>query len=267
MVGDETIEDNNQPFIYIPKVGVFGALNVDDRIKIVTTTQAKAYEFEDKEIDARGKLCLMIYPSRINVNVELSDYTKLMSLQPPQWEKQVIEGQERLVVPASYKSIHYFNKITVEGDFRTFLYNLLTLKSPYLQVWLFETLTVVNPKTKGEIKYNHVMIFGRLPGDIYILTTYEKDCTAQSKISSIHSSFQDKESSLWTDITNLTFSKLVTPEDFKTIIENLGLKPEGVLANIVSIKPIFDALAEQTRKSTDVQEKGSLKRVLEAKKK
>ncbi len=280
MVGYETIEGNTQPFIYIPKVGVFGALNVDDRIQILTSAQAKAYEFENKEIDAQTKLCLMVYPSRISVNVKLSDNTRLVSLQPPQWEKLVIDGKEQLVVPANYKSIHYFESVTVNGIFQNFLYSLLELKSPYMEVWLFKKL-ICNDLTSGTQTNFNFMVFGKLPGTIYILkenasrASEEPDLASTSAtptsvppvtdmatISSESTTFQHKRDKLKEDVTNLSFSKLKKPEDFDHIIENLGLKSEGLI-HATSLTQIFDMLAQKTRKPTDVQEIGALKRVLE----
>ncbi len=82
---DTTQLDFTQPFVYLPTVGVFNALKVDDSVKIITESLAKAYAFEDKVIDftAPGITTAIIYPNYIAIPLKMKSNIAIVSPTKP----------------------------------------------------------------------------------------------------------------------------------------------------------------------------------------
>jgi len=73
--GDFVLE--NQPFVWIPHVGVFQALEVDKKIMMLTKSLAKAHAFEGKSIEvqgSKGREAMLIYPEHIQVPLILENF-------------------------------------------------------------------------------------------------------------------------------------------------------------------------------------------------
>lgn len=73
--------DYNQPFVYIPAVGVFNAVKVDKTVKIITKSMAKAYSFENKAMDFTDSniKTIIVYPNYIDVPLNISFSANIVS--------------------------------------------------------------------------------------------------------------------------------------------------------------------------------------------
>jgi len=259
--GNINLYEKNQPFIYIPAVGVFGALNVDQEVTIITNVLAKAHVFENKPFEALDKKCIQIYPSRITSPINLSESTSLMSLTLPHWKEELIEGKKKLVIPASFKTMHYLDTVNVSGSLNHFYYSLFSTKSPYMQLWLIKTLTGENEKKEKET-YNNVMIWGKLPGTLFILKTNPNGDMFQAKIPANFLYAPEETNYLWKTCNTLSFEKIT--DDQALVITKELLDPTEQ-KQVKNLKDIFKILSKKTKSKTDVKKPGSLKDILEKK--
>ena len=117
----EKTEDNNMAFIRIPRIGTFEALKTDKKIKILTRALAKAHELEHRPIDLRtaNPEAVLIYPTRVNVPINLSASTALIAPNPQSAEL------------STKKRVHIFNKINFDGNLASFISNLIQFNSNY----------------------------------------------------------------------------------------------------------------------------------------
>lgn len=259
--GNTTLYEKNQPFIYIPSVGVFGALNVDQEATIITNVLEKAHAFENKPFEAEKKKCVQIYPSRITSQINISESTSLMSLKLPLWIEELIEGKKRLVIPASFKTIHYLETINVSGSLNRFYYSLFSTKSPYMQLWLINTLTGKNEKNEKET-YSNVMIWGKLPGTLVILKTDKNGDIFRAKIPANFLYAPEEAKYLWKMCNTLTFEKITNEQACEITKELFDLREQSQIKNF---KDSFTLLSKKTKSKTDVKKPGALKDILEKK--
>jgi len=259
--GSINLYEKNQPFIYIPSVGVFGALNVDQEVTIITNVLAKAHAFENKPFEAQDKKCIQIYPSRITSPINLSESTSLVSLKLPIWKEELIEGKKRLVIPASFKIIHYLDTVNVSGSLNRFYYSLFSTKSPYMQLWLINTLTGEN-KRKEKETYSKVMIWGKLPGTLFILKTDKNGDMFQAKIPANFLYAPEEANYFWETCNTLAFEKTTNAQAQEITKELLDPTEQKQVKNF---KDMFELLSKKTKSKTDVKKPGSLKDILEKK--
>jgi len=80
LIQEVSVSQNNQPFIRIPNVGAFSALEAAEKVKILTSTVVRAHELEGKDIELRNCEFVFINTPRILVPV-LLDYNVLVTMQ------------------------------------------------------------------------------------------------------------------------------------------------------------------------------------------
>jgi hypothetical protein len=148
----QEIRDNNQPFVRIPHVGVFGALTVDKKFKILTNSIVKAHELEKRTIDlSNGELeAALIYPDYIGVPVKMGKGVALISPTPT-----------KLVQPN--RVLHIFEEILFEETFAPFLFNLLRFNSSPSKILFLVKKLLSGPENKKLIENVVMLISGQGP--------------------------------------------------------------------------------------------------------
>ena len=129
----------NQPFVRIPAVGVFTALDVDKKVKILTNTVVKAYELEGRTIDIANPeiKTLIVYPAYIGVPIKMRSLQDVLSPTPQKVEQL-------------YKTTHIFEEIISDAWLSHFLSNFVRLNSSYSKItFVIKKLTCHNYPKSG----------------------------------------------------------------------------------------------------------------------
>ena len=110
----------NQPFVRIPSAGVFTALNVDKKVKILTNSIVKAHESENRTIDASNPeiSIIFVYPKYIQVPLKITKNQTIISPTPQ-------------TVDQLYKTTHIFEEIITDQPLRHTIFNFILKNSSY----------------------------------------------------------------------------------------------------------------------------------------
>lgn len=259
LVDPQTIPQN-QPFIRIPSVGVFNALTVDKKVKILTNTTTKAYEFEGKTIDLTDPeiKTLVLYPTFISVPLSLNDDTAVVSPTP------------HTMTNKYHNSRHIFTKIKTTSNLNMFLYNAMHSNNSYA------TITFVIKElqaTSSIIKDLIIQINGSLSSDIRGL---DKEFTVffnyNNKPYQYHSGIIRKDfispDNLFS-LFNVPMTSPVsppaspaTPEQIKTFTAKV-LRQYGTTNNEpMTLSEIIKQIENNIDTTTRVQKPGALKKTL-----
>ena len=131
------------PFVRIPAIGVFTALNVDKKVKILTKSIVKAYELEGRTIDMAkpGIENIIVYPSFIGVPIKISQQNIISPT--PQKIEQI------------HTSTHIFEEIIAERPLSDFIAQCVKLNSSYSKItFVIKKLTCLNYEQSGIEKNN-----------------------------------------------------------------------------------------------------------------
>jgi len=130
---DRMIE--NQPFVRIPSVGVFQALSVDKKVKILTHSLVKAYEFENRIIDLSDKniQAVLVYPQKIMVPIK----TKSLKFISPTSSSL-----------SQQNNIHIFESILADSWLNMIFTNFILLNKSYTKTtFVIKQLQCFNSKS------------------------------------------------------------------------------------------------------------------------
>jgi len=128
----DIITYNSQPFIRIPHVGIFGALDVDQRVLTLTQVKAKARELEGQSIDATKYQTILAYPPLIRVPIEIGPNTEIVSMPGPKGITKELE------IPDQYGATQMFSQIIVSSGLP--LYNLLKKNASFYKTILVKDI-------------------------------------------------------------------------------------------------------------------------------
>lgn len=138
---NDTMNSNTQPFVRVPHVGTFGAIDLDKKIEQLTAVKVKARELEKKEINLVDKHAVMIYAPSIGVpltirNTDPYDYTEIVMREMP----VVTNGTTTWRTNPVYR----FKKITTDANLNSFISTLLQPNLGYETVYLIDRLECSN---------------------------------------------------------------------------------------------------------------------------
>ena len=128
----------NQPSVRIPAVGVFTALKVDKKVKILTNTVVKAYELEGRIIDLTNSeiQTLIVYPAYIGVPIKMANQD-IISPTPQKIEQL-------------YKTTHIFEEIITDNPLYLDIPHFVFLNSSYSKItFVIKKLTSLNYEKSG----------------------------------------------------------------------------------------------------------------------
>ena len=265
----------NLPFVRIPAVGIFTALNVDKKVKILTNTTVKAYESEGRTIDLTNQdiQTILIYPKYIQVPLRI-DYQSIISPTPQ-------------TIDQLYKTTHIFEEIISNERFDSIVLNFIKLNKSYSQItFVIKKLTI--PTSPQPIENLIIQIAGQLSegtikSSINIMytrggKTYEKSVelslgkmtlkdysnlseyneVAPERISSEAMRFFDKKDTKDLEgISITTLADVVTHFDTK-INKEFGVQKPGALRNVLLLKQL-QGLQEATTPEALQKQKDWLK--------
>lgn len=102
--------DYTQPFVRIPSAGVFKALEIDEKVKLLTHSLVRAHEVEGTDIDYTDSsaVTILIYPSYVPVTVKIKDHVAIVSPAPQslkEMQKPTIHIFEKMFYQDSLFSI------------------------------------------------------------------------------------------------------------------------------------------------------------------
>jgi len=116
--------DYNQPFVRIPSVGIFKALDIADKVQLLTHSLAKVHEAEGTAIDYSDKsiVTLFVYPSYVAVPVKIKDHVAIASPAP-----QTLVGLEK-------PTIHVFEKMFYQDSLSSIIPNFVSFNTRYQRI-------------------------------------------------------------------------------------------------------------------------------------
>ena len=138
-----TMQNDDQPFVRFPGVGVFDALSLDKNIKILTQSIVKAHEIEKRPIDLNdtNTSIIIIKPSRINV---------LFNLGKTETGHPGIVFPTPKNIPSSYETFHVFKEINFENTLQSLLFNFIHLNARiHTQTFVIKKLTGIFCEKSG----------------------------------------------------------------------------------------------------------------------
>jgi len=158
----DTIFANNQPFIYFPHLGVFSALNVDKKIKIVNKTIAKAHALEGADIDCSNKKAAIITEQIVQARLILGADTLVESeLKPWTLNVDVRKDTKKTITYAAsmkarrdYGYVHLFNDVAFQGSFNEYIFNLVKCNPSFYTVFLTKQLTYHHSIDVGDATFD-----------------------------------------------------------------------------------------------------------------
>lgn len=111
--------DWTQPFVRIPKVGVFNAFAVDKKVKILTNVIARAHELEGMPIDCTDPeiQTIVVYPSYIGAPLKINKGVAIVSPAP-----QIVAQKE---------TIHLFEKVIYNDRLCNVIANFVSFNTRY----------------------------------------------------------------------------------------------------------------------------------------
>jgi hypothetical protein len=175
-IENQPFNEENQPFIRIPAVGLFGAISLDKNTKILTNVLVKAHELEKRPIDLSNTdtRLIIVNPSRVNVLLNLG--------------KEEVNGHPAIALPttknapSSYEAIHIFKEIHSETTLQNFLFHCI-----YPNARIHTQLFIINKLTGILCEKSGLPIEPNTPNTIHNLII---------KIQGIHGKTMDIETNI-----------------------------------------------------------------------
>lgn len=117
---DKAYMDWNQPFVRIPEVGVFKAFSVDEQVKILTNSMARAYQFAGTPIDFTDPKIetIFVYPSYIGAPLKIKGHVAIVSPAPQ-------------TLAQSKETVHIFEKIIYNDQLPSVIANFVSFNTRY----------------------------------------------------------------------------------------------------------------------------------------
>ena len=141
--------EENQPFVRFPGIGVFGALAMNKKTKVLTQSIVKAHEIEKKSIDVSKMNIIIVRPSRINVPINLGRITNN--------EHRAIVSPTPTNMSQYHELIHLFAEVNCQSSIQSLLFNFVYLNTS------MKTQTFVVKKVTGvSIQPNQIGTIGNL---------------------------------------------------------------------------------------------------------
>lgn len=266
-----------QPFIYIPSVGIFSAIDIVDDVKIITESSANAYAFENRAIDCANKTTIIVYPDYISAPMKIAfinQSTSIVSPSIPKFKKFDMHIFEEIIDESTPTHPHLSFKFNTQ-----LLYSLFADNLKYHPV-TFAIKKIFIPKK--DIIYENVIahcsgIDNKNQIRIDLLFTNNKKSYA---IKTLLIDYSDSllvgdlfgEGSWRTDLSaNETQLKDISQDSYSNLAQHipLYLRQLPAVASVLnsqekqpSLAGVVEALESYTSKSTQVQELGSLKKIL-----
>jgi len=128
-----TVPSNNQPFVRVPNSTNFKPIPFDSLVKIITEQDLQ--ECESKTIDVRKQKACLVYPSYVNVPLELGEETLIISGVEPE-----LANQDFLGVSFEHQTVQFFEKIICENYLWKFISNLVSYNPLHNRIFLINEL-------------------------------------------------------------------------------------------------------------------------------
>ncbi|QQR48758.1 hypothetical protein IPF37_04325 [bacterium] len=254
------VEYNNQPFIRIPKVGIFGALDADKKVKILTNAFVKINELENKSIDLSNKdlEAALIYPAHIQVPIKIGTKTTIISA-TPQYATQ----------PKNVT--HIFEEASFGGTLSALISNFLSFNSTRSKItFLIKKLTCLDYENSGlnvgnekSISLENMMIQIKWEGYMsaiqIMLTHNQQDYQGAFEVQSFES---DARKTIAEQCQAFHMS-LATPEEMPALADKfLDAHDISDIKEPITLSMIADKIDAQVDKSSATQKPGHLKKIL-----
>lgn len=272
----DTIHSNmteeNQPFVRFPGAGVFGALSMGKKTKVLTQTIVKAHEIENKTIDASTMNVIIVNPSRINVPLNLGQITKS--------EHRAIVSPTPTSMTQYHEAIHIFKEIICKSSIQSLLFNFVYLNtSMNTQTFVVKTVTGVSitPHKTGIIhnfivQINkqsmqlgkmsaNVQVAFELNGNIYQSTTAIQSFDNTNALYNIFEQITLVSQPEKTTDMNTVANKFLSPQEITKLA-----KPITLSSIVEFINAKIDTQAPSTFKQPDA-DNTALRKLLERKQK
>jgi len=116
--------DYNQPFVRIPSIGVFKALDVAQEVQLLTHSLARAHEAEGTLIDYTDKSIktIFIYPSHVAVPLKIKDHVAIASPVP------------QSVTEINKPAIYIFENISYQDNLSSIIPNFVSFNTRYQRI-------------------------------------------------------------------------------------------------------------------------------------
>jgi len=137
---DSELLPHAQPFIRIPSVGIFSALEIDKKIKLLTNSIIKAYEFENRTINITQPEieAIIMYPTTIKVPLNIREHIAIVSL------------HSQIDPSSKNELINIFDEINTGDSLASFIGNLVLLnKNKKRKIFIIKKLTCLNKESFG----------------------------------------------------------------------------------------------------------------------
>ena len=265
---DKATSDKNQPFVRIPKIGVFNALVVDKQVKLLTNAIARAHELEGTLIDYSDSAIktILVYPFYVGVPLKVNSHVAFVSPSP------------QSVKPI--QTIHIFENIVYPRVLSSVIANFVSFNTRYEPItFVIKKLRCFDYANSGlGVGDKHFMDISDLI--IHITSVKRPDINDLDVVVDALFTFNDKHYLLSTTINELQNSKQPNIERLftqlkapvillnQTNLTNLAqkiLNTQEIENNIVPSR-IVELLQEKIGQATRVEKIGELKYALVLKK-
>jgi len=285
---DRILDFNNQPFIYFPHIGVFGAVGIDKKIQIITKLVAQAHEFEGSSIDVSKQTAALVYPAIIRPPVILGDTTLVVSelASTPKQDFWTSTGYRYSVQSIDYNQIHLFKALECRSSLDQCMYNLVKKNPSFYKVFLIENLNcsnfedseiVISDKTSNLLDMKNVIVLIRRAGEIYTYAGVEGTVDVVGMVGtdmySCTWNIKDFEKIMRSEATTaLRFmknieleklaSELLREDDLKKFNKAVDKNPDRAITEKILFDTLASIVEKKSQKVTDVQDIGAFKKVV-----
>jgi hypothetical protein len=247
----------NQPFVRIPAVGVFTALNVDKQVKILTHSIVKAYEFEGRTIDCSNPeiKAVIVYPTHIKVPLKID--SKIVSPNPQKIEQL-------------YEVTHVFDEIIFGQPLYRAIFNMIESNSSYSKITFVIKKLRTHDRFAGSAEAENmvIQIIGKASGrgvirsSVELMYTMNGETCQQSIPSTLLGITESRE---FFDTYKSSPAVKIKPEDtsaqaMKFLSEKDVKIFQGKSITLADVVEYFEA---QVDKTFGVQQVSAFKKVIE----
>jgi len=247
----------NQPFVRIPAVGVFTALNVDKQVKILTHSIAQAHEFEGRTIDCSNSeiKAVIVYPTHIKVPLKIN--SKIVSPSPQKIEQL-------------YEVTHVFDEIIFGQPLYRAIFNIIEFNSNYSKITFVIKRLRTHDYFAGSAEAENIVIqiigklsaHGVIRSSVNLMYTMNGETYQQSISSALLGITESRE---FFDVYNNNPAIKIKPEDISAqAIKFLSEKDiKNFQGKSITLADVVAQLETQVDKTFGVQQVGAFKKVIE----
>ena len=247
-----SVASKNQPFVRIPRIGIFTALRIDKEVKFLTHAIVKSYELEKRTIDCANQDVrrIFIYPNHIQVPLKISDQ---IIISPTPQKVEHLDNKIHIleeVISTTSLDVTILNFIQLNQSIIPITFVIKQLKTPSV---VAENI-IIKIQSRNFLGMNkidfHITIMYMIKGRVY-----QKNLIDFNLDQNVESIAQDY---------NKYQARVVEPEYISTYVRFLlsaedDQSFQGKSIGLADVVKFFDS---KLNKEFEVQKPGALKKVL-----